>query len=52
LIDGLGIVPSFPVTSGFSCRREWVSAWDHDEIVGGRTARHPIMGDKITNAMT
>ena len=21
-------------------------------LVGGRTARHPIMGDKITNAMT
>jgi len=20
-------------------------------LVGGRTARHPIMGDKITNAM-
>ena len=21
-------------------------------LVGGKTARHPIMGDKITNAMT
>jgi hypothetical protein len=48
----LGRRAAFAVTSGFSCRREWVFACDHDELVGGRTASHPIMGDKIKNAMT
>ena len=27
-------------------------AFDHEELAGGWSARHPITGDKITNAMT